>query len=147
MKTYVCKVCGYVAIDGAIPESCPVCHAPKTAFSEKTDMKTSKDIAEKGESEKKHIPSFLVVRECGLIPGAGCTDVHVKVGEIPHPMTAEHFIMTVDLYIDKKWVSRAQFSPDKISAAAALHIKVPSGTVTAVAHCNIHGWWLNETAF
>jgi len=28
---YVCKVCGYVA-DGAVPEECPVCGAPKEKF-------------------------------------------------------------------------------------------------------------------
>lgn len=147
MSMYVCKVCGYVAINGVMPEKCPVCGAPKTAFSEKTDMKTAADIAVKGESEKKHIPSFLVVKECGLIPGAGCTDVHVKIGEIPHPMTAEHFIISIDMYIDKTWVARVHFSPDKINAATVLHIKTPSGKVSAVAHCNIHGWWINETAF
>ncbi|MCX5779015.1 MAG: desulfoferrodoxin family protein [Elusimicrobia bacterium] len=147
MKASICKVCGYVAIDGVVPEVCPVCHAPKTAFVDKTDMKTAQDIAVKGESEKKHIPFFLVVKECGLIPHAGCTDVHVKIGEITHPMTVEHSIVSIDLYIDKKWVARSSFTPDKINAATVLHIKVPSGTVTAVAHCNLHGWWLNETAF
>ncbi|OFW56498.1 MAG: rubrerythrin [Candidatus Solincola sediminis] len=30
---YVCSVCGYVA-DGVIPEKCPICGAPETAFSE-----------------------------------------------------------------------------------------------------------------
>jgi rubrerythrin len=28
---YVCKVCGYVA-DGAVPEECPICGAPKEKF-------------------------------------------------------------------------------------------------------------------
>jgi desulfoferrodoxin-like iron-binding protein len=147
MKAYVCKVCGYVAIDGAIPEFCPVCHAPKTAFSEKTDLKTSKDIAVQGESEKKHIPSFHVVKECGIIPNTGCTDIHVAIGEIAHPMTMEHYIMNIDFYIDKKWVSRSSFSPDKINPAAVLHIKVSSGIVTAIERCNLHGWWMNETTF
>ncbi|MGA2089965.1 MAG: desulfoferrodoxin family protein [Endomicrobiales bacterium] len=147
MNMYGCKVCGYVAIDGVIPDTCPVCHAPKTAFSQKTDLKSSKDIAVAGESEKKHIPFFTVVKQCGLFPNTGCTDIHVKIGEIAHPMTAEHYIMTIDLYIDQKWVSRSSLMPDKINAATAVHIKIPSGTLTAIEHCNLHGWWMNEVAF
>jgi rubrerythrin len=30
-KYYVCKICGYVS-DGALPEKCPVCAAPKDQF-------------------------------------------------------------------------------------------------------------------
>ena len=35
MKKYVCTVCGYIA-EGTIPEQCPVCKAPASAFIEKT---------------------------------------------------------------------------------------------------------------
>ena len=35
MKKYVCTVCGYIAED-VIPEQCPVCKAPASAFIEKT---------------------------------------------------------------------------------------------------------------
>ena len=35
MKKYVCTVCGYIA-EGTIPEQCPVCKAPASAFVEKT---------------------------------------------------------------------------------------------------------------
>ena len=34
MKKYVCTVCGYIA-EGSIPEQCPVCKAPASAFVEK----------------------------------------------------------------------------------------------------------------
>ncbi len=34
MAKYVCKVCGYIA-EGSIPEKCPVCNAPASAFVEK----------------------------------------------------------------------------------------------------------------
>ena len=34
MAKYVCKVCGYIA-EGSIPEKCPVCKAPASAFVEK----------------------------------------------------------------------------------------------------------------
>ena len=35
MKKYVCTVCRYIA-EGSIPEFCPVCKAPASAFVEKT---------------------------------------------------------------------------------------------------------------
>mgnify|MGYP002562690662 CR=1 FL=1 len=37
MKKYVCTVCGYIA-EGSIPEQCPVCKAPASAFVEKTGI-------------------------------------------------------------------------------------------------------------
>ena len=32
MKGIVCKVCGFIAINGATPEKCPVCKANARAF-------------------------------------------------------------------------------------------------------------------
>jgi len=65
MKGYVCGMCGYVAIDGAAPEKCPVCGAPKAQFTEKADaLKTAKDVATIGESEKKHIPQIVIKKKC-----------------------------------------------------------------------------------
>ena len=85
MKGLVCKVCGYVALDGKT-DICPV-YRLKNVFIEKEDAYKTPDFkAETGESEKKHIPQIAVIEKCGLIPGAGCIDVHVKVGEIIHPM-------------------------------------------------------------
>ena len=44
MKGFVCKVCGFISINGSAPDNCPVCHAPKTSFEERDDaIKTAKD--------------------------------------------------------------------------------------------------------
>ena len=99
MKAQICKVCGHVALD-VVPENCPVCHAAKEAFNE-GDVKTSQDEG----STEKHVPVLTVVKTCGLM-GDGCTDVHVRVGDTPHPMEAEHFIQWVDIYVDKKFIAR-----------------------------------------
>ncbi|MBD3271502.1 MAG: hypothetical protein GF384_03050, partial [Elusimicrobia bacterium] len=86
MKGIVCKVCGYVALDGKAPEKCPACGAPKKSFEEKEDaLKTSSDEKELGE---KHVPVIKVIKTCGLIPD-GCTDVQVKIGSTIHPMKQE----------------------------------------------------------
>ena len=141
MKGFVCKVCGFVSIDGSAPEKCPVCGAPQKAFEEKPDaIKTAKDEVNLSE---KHTPVITVVRKCGLIP-EGCLDVHVKVGSVTHPMLAEHYIADIDFYIDNKFISRVILTPEKLNPAAALHLKVASGRFSVVEHCNIHGAWIAE---
>ncbi len=144
MKGFVCKVCGFISIDGAVPDNCPVCGAPKTSFEEKEDaIKTPKDAINLTELEKKHIPVIHLVKKCGLIP-EGCEDVHVKMGEIQHPMLPEHYIQHIDFYIDKNFISRVILTPEKLNPAAALHLKANGGRLTAVDLCNLHGAWINE---
>jgi len=144
MKGLVCKVCGFIAIDGVAPDNCPVCHAPKTAFQEKEDaIKTPQDAGNLTEFEKKHIPVITVVKTCGLIP-EGCNDVHVKLGEIQHPMQDDHYIMYIDFYIDNKFIARVHLTPAKLNPAAALHLKAGEGKLTAIAFCSLHGAWINE---
>lgn len=145
MKGIVCKVCGYIAINGSAPDNCPVCHAPKTAFEEKEGaIKTAADTANLTELEKKHIPVIKVVKKCGLIP-EGCQDVHVKMGEIQHPMQKEHYILHIDFYLDKEFISRVMLTPENLNPAAALHLKAKGGKLTVIELCNIHGAWISET--
>ncbi len=144
MKGFVCKVCGFISIDGEAPENCPVCYAPKTSFEEKEEaIKTPMDVDNLTELEKKHVPVIVVKKECKLIPG-GCEDVHVKIGEIQHPMLPEHYIRHIDFYIDKKFVSRMILTPEKLNSAAALHLKAGSGKLTVIDDCNLHGNWIKE---
>jgi len=144
MKGYVCKVCKFISIDGSAPEKCPVCGAPKSAFEEKDDaIKTAQDPSSLTELEKKHIPVITLVKKCGLIP-EGCLDVHVKMGEIQHPMQSEHYIAHIDFYIDKKFIARVHLTPEKLNPAAALHLKASSGKLSAIELCNLHGAWINE---
>ncbi len=141
MKGHVCKICGFVSINGSAPAKCPVCGAPQGSFEEKADaLKTAQDDAKAGE---KHTPVITVVKQCGLIP-EGCNDAHVKVGEVQHPMLPEHYITNIDFYIDGEYVSRVYLTPEKLNPAAALHIKVTSGKLSAVEHCNQHGSWIQE---
>lgn len=141
MKGYVCKLCGFISINGTIPEKCPVCGAPKTSFQEKQDaIKTSQDEVKLAE---KHTPVIVVVRKCGLIP-EGCQDVHVKIGSVEHPMLPEHYITGIDFYIDNEFISRISLTPAKLHPAGALHLKAASGKLTVIEHCNLHGSWIKE---
>lgn len=144
MKGIVCKVCGFISIDGQAPDKCPVCGAPKSSFESREDaIKVPKDPNNMTDLEKKHVPVIKIVKKCGLIP-EGCQDVHVKMGEIPHPTLPEHYIMHIDFYIDKKFVSRVHLTPEKLNPAAALHLKPVSGKLTVIELCNIHGAWIKE---
>ncbi len=145
MKGYVCGVCGFISINGGAPDKCPVCGAPKASFKENADaIKTPVDSKNLTDLEKKHIPVIVVIKKCGLIPGGGCTDVHVKMGEIQHPMEASHYITYIDFYIDNEFIARIHMTAEKLNPAGALHLKSSSGKLTVVENCNIHGNWINE---
>jgi len=145
MKGFVCKVCKFISINGSAPDKCPVCGAPRTAFEEKEDaINTPGDENNLSELEKKHIPVITLVKKCGLIP-EGCLDAHVKMGEVQHPMQAEHYIGHIDFYIDNEFISRVMLTPEKLNPAVALHLKASSGKLSAIALCNLHGAWIKET--
>lgn len=147
MNGIVCKVCGYIALDGEAPESCPVCGSPKTAFKEKEDAVNTPENPESLEDfEKKHTPDITVVRECGLIPGE-CQDAHVRVGiDIVHPMVPDHFVGWVDFYVDKKFIARSHLT-SSVNPGAGIHLKKDTaGTLSVVEWCNKHGCWMNETS-
>lgn len=146
MQILECKVCGHIEFDTA-PERCLVCRSKKEAFIEKPDaIKQPANPAQLADGDKKHIPQITIVKSCGLIPGGCCTDVHVKVGEIEHVMQDKHYIRTIDYYLNRKFISRVWLSPNVCHPAAALHLNVTSGTITAVENCNIHGNWMAEAA-
>jgi superoxide reductase len=143
MKGLICKVCGYVALDGN-KEQCPICHS-KNEFEEKEDAYKTPDFkALSGESEKKHIPVFTVVTECGLIPGTGCIDVHVKIGEILHPTLLQHYITEITFYLDNKFVTNVMLTAD-VNPASVIHLRSDTkGKVQVIENCNVHGKWFNE---
>ncbi len=144
MRGLVCSICGFISIDGVAPEKCPVCGAPRTAFEDKEEaIKDQKDAANPSDLEKKHIPVILIVKKCDLI-SKGCQDAMVKIGEIDHPMQPEHYIMHIDFYLNKEFIARFKFTPDKLNPATALHLKVTGGKLSAIECCNLHGAWIRE---
>ncbi|MBU4216677.1 desulfoferrodoxin [Candidatus Parcubacteria bacterium] len=61
----------------------------------------------------------------------------VSVGEVTHPMIAEHYIEWIDLIVDGK-VYRKNLAPTNEPMAEFCII---AETVTARAYCNQHGLW------
>lgn len=144
MKILQCKTCGHIEFEAA-PDKCLVCRAPASAFAENAEaIKKPANPAALTDGDKKHIPQIVIVKECGLIPGGCCTDVHVRVGEIEHVMQPAHFITYLDYYLNRKFISRIWLSPEVCHPAAALHLNAKSGTVTVIEGCNVHGNWMAE---
>lgn len=83
-------------------------------------------------SGEKHVP---VVTKNG-------DKVHVKVGELEHPMLEEHYIMWIYLETERGGFLRMLSPGDKPEAEFSLE----SGdkAVTAYAYCNLHGLWKDK---
>ncbi|MCM8820033.1 MAG: hypothetical protein NC925_04465 [Candidatus Omnitrophica bacterium] len=143
MEFYVCSKCGYVAFDTP-PEVCPVCFAKKEAFKLDNDaIKKPADPNNLSELERKHIPVLKIERKCGLVD-SDCLDVNIKIGELTHPMQQQHFIMYIDIYLDKNFIARYHLTPEKLNPALGIHIKVNSGKLLVLENCNLHGRWIKE---
>jgi len=79
-------------------------------------------------SKEKHVPVIEF--------GAG--SITVKVGSVPHPMEAAHYIEWIELLADGK-VYRQQLQPGQAPEAT---FPVTAKQVTAREYCNLHGLWL-----
>lgn len=143
MNTFICAKCGYLAFDVA-PEICPVCGAPKKAFElDTTAIKKPVDPNNLTELEKKHIPVIKINRQCGLA-GPGCIDAHIKVGEILHVMEAKHYIMYIDIYLDRAFLGRYHLTAEKLNPLLGIHLKTTTAKLLALENCNLHGRWIAE---
>jgi superoxide reductase len=78
-------------------------------------------------SKEKHVPVIEI----------GAAGITVKVGSVPHPMEAAHFIEWIELIADGK-VYRQQLQPGQAPEAT---FPVIAKQVTAREYCNLHGLW------
>jgi superoxide reductase len=144
LKTYICQICSHVAFDEA-PVDCPVCGMAIENFEKDPDaLKSPVNPDNLTELEKEHIPVITIDNACSASSGGTCMDVHVTVGEIQHVMESEHFIDFIDVYIDKKYISRVVFIAKKMYPAVHLCLNTNVGMVSVIAHCNVHGSWRNK---
>ena len=145
MNGIVCGTCGHVVLNGAAPETCPVCASPKEVFKEEAAaVKTFADPDNPQDAEKKHTPDIVVVKDCGLIPDV-CQDAHARVGiDILHPMEDDHYITWLDFYVNKDFITRVILTP-ACQPGGGIHLKSEAtGTLTVIENCNLHGKWINE---
>ena len=122
MKIMQCAHCGnqvFSLHDGGVPMMC--CGEPmKELAAGSTDA-----------ALEKHVPAVAV----------NGTTMQVTVGEVPHPMLAEHFIQWVAVEQGDK-VQFARLHPEG-EPKAAFTIE-PGKPYTVYEFCNLHGLWKAE---
>lgn len=122
LEMYKCNVCGNfveVVLPGDGELVC--CGQPMEKMQEQT--KTEEMLNE------KHVP---VVSKNG-------SELEVRVGSVPHPMTEEHYIQFIEVNsIDKRYVKRKYLYPNE---EPVLKYKCNCVKVEARELCNIHGLW------
>ena len=119
-KFYICEHCGkMVALvkESGVPVMC--CGQKMTEI-----IPGTTDAA-----VEKHVPVYTVENNI----------VHVKVGEVEHPMTREHFIEWVSIQTNQGNQRKALKPGDQPEICFAL---CDGDEVEAVyAYCNLHGLW------
>ena len=120
-EIYICNVCGYIVevlFGGAGELVC--CGETMTLMKEKTQE----------EMREKHLP----VLEKGL-----SGDVIVKVGEVLHPMTEEHYIQMIEVFTKDGILERKYLLPNQ---KPEFLVKLNQGITHAREYCNVHGLWM-----
>lgn len=119
-KFYRCEVCGQIveAVKKTpVPMFC--CGSPMT------ELKAGTTDA----SQEKHVPKYIVENNV----------CKVSVGEVEHPMTAEHFIEWVSIETNKG-VQRKKLSPEMKPYAEFL-LSDGEQIEQVYAYCNLHSLW------
>jgi superoxide reductase len=118
LQVYKCETCGnIVEVLHAGQGELVCCGEPMKALEEQTA----------DASQEKHVP--VISQSDGK--------VDVKVGSVPHPMEAEHFIEWIQIMYGGN-NCRIFLSPGKAPEAVFTSM---SGDVVAREFCNVHGLW------
>lgn len=118
-EIYVCELCGnIVEVVGGGDGDLVCCGEPMVVQEAKTaDAAT-----------EKHVP-VAEAKDGGTL---------VKVGSVPHPMTAEHQICWIEI-INGDYVNRKHLNPGD-APEAEFFVEVKPGMVLR-EYCNVHGLW------
>ena len=117
-QVYRCNVCGnIVEVLHTGKGQLVCCGQPMELLGEKTE-----DVG-----MEKHVP----------VTEATERGIKVKVGGVPHPMEAKHYIEWVEIIADGESCRQFLKPGDKPEA----EFEVKPQTVTAREYCNIHGLW------
>jgi superoxide reductase len=121
LQVYKCNVCGNIVevLHGGAGELV-CCGQPMERLVERTA----------DEGKEKHVP---VIEK---VDGG----IKVKVGSVPHPMEAKHYIEWVELLVDGRVYRKFLKAGDAPEAVFGVN----GGSVSAREHCTIHGLWKGE---
>jgi len=119
-QVYRCNVCGHIieiVNPGAGQLVC--CGQPMELLVEKI----------KDEGSEKHVP----------IIEKTTNGYKIKVGSVPHPMEAAHYIQWIELILDGV-VLRKHLNPGEMPEVEFC-VSVDAKSVSAREYCNVHGLW------
>lgn len=122
-KFFICKHCGNVIgmiHSSGVPVVC--CGEPMTEL-----IPNTVDAA-----HEKHLP---VVTTAGNV-------ITVKIGAVPHPMTAEHLIEWV--YLETKQGGQRKKLNAGDAPEAVFSVTDGDKAVAVYAYCNLHGLWMTK---
>lgn len=119
-QIYKCSICGNIAEIVHAGEGSLVCCNQKMILQEPNTVDASRE---------KHVP---VIEKTA-------TGARVRIGSVPHPMEAAHYIEWVEIIIDNQ-VSRKYLKPGDAPEAEFCSW---SENIIARAYCNLHGLWQN----
>ena len=101
-------------------------------------IQTAKDPNNLTELEQKHVPMIEVDENKGTLT------VKVKVGEVKHVMTNEHYIEWIKLYIDGSFIKKKDLTLGD-GPEVEFQIQSPGVVILRVLEsCNLHGVWENK---
>jgi superoxide reductase len=118
---YHCEICGQVVTIAQAGSTSLTCCGQQMDLLE---AKTS------GAGEEKHIPV--------IVPNGLST--LIKVGEVPHVMTSEHYISFIEVVTKDGKIGRAQLTD---TPEAVFNIKADEIT-QVYEYCNLHGLWVTK---
>lgn len=121
MKFYKCKVCGQLIAVVKDTNMTPICCGE--------EMELLTPYTNEENLNEKHIPIF---KTCN-------GKVLVQVGEIPHPMTDDHYIEWILLKTNKGNQTK-ELRPGK-SPRAEFRVDKDEKVEEIYAYCNIHKLW------
>ena len=103
-------------------------------------VNTPEDINNPTDMEKKHTPIIDAPDSASI--GQPIT-VAVEVGKLlKHPNEPAHHIEWIDLYEDKLYLARTDFTGGKVNPKITFEVCLKtSGNLRAFARCNLHGVW------
>jgi superoxide reductase len=120
-QVYKCNVCGnMVEMVHASVGTLVCCGQPMQLMKENTV----------DASKEKHVP---VIEKTSK-------GVKVKIGSIPHPMEAAHYIEWVEIIADGRSYKKFLKPGDAPEAEFCVEAK----TLTAREYCNLHGLWASR---
>ena len=101
-------------------------------------FQSAKDSAHLTDIEKLHVPN---IEAPASVAPRSVAKVKVEVGQQAHPMTKEHNIFAIELYVNNRWVDLVELEPGQEPKAELSGTIFKTFPIEVVAHCNVDGSW------